>query len=301
MPSKNPTQTTATTGKPSKIGKPAVVEKEHRSKTSRIPGAANLSGRLEDMLHVHAFERCRHFFLFLYTIKAIEYLNNKDTSRAPILAANGFDIKAMHQIDDGFRSEDPGHVDFRRDDDTVIDETATSFTNTDAAHFCNLGIKPSFTGQLDLSNQHVFDLHEQLKVFAGNTTWLPQIVNIGPDRKIDVLHGELATKFLKDTTSAVCSRSRIAEYINEATLRLTNYALQQRKAKNHGKAACALCYVTAYAKITTQQFGHITKTDPNFAERVFSSMSGSIAGWCGATFNEQDERLRVEQMLIAYT
>ncbi len=93
---------------------------------------------------------------------------------------------------------------------------------------------------------------------------------------------------------------RIATYIDEATLRLTNYAIQQKKAKNHGKAACAFCYVTAYAKVTTQQFGHITKTDPTFAERVFSSISGSVTGWTGATFNEQQERWQVEQLLISY-
>lgn len=218
MPSKTPSPPKTT----SKVGKVQTTDKEHRSKTSRIPGSANLSGRLEDMLHLHAFERCRHFFLFLYTIKAIEYLNNKDTTRTPISAANGFDVKATHQIDDGFRSEDPGHTDFRRDDEDIIDETGSAFTNTDAAHYCNLGIKPSFTSQLDLSNRLVFDMHEQLKVFAGNTMWLPQIVNIGPDRKIDVLHGELASKFLKDATSAVCSRTRIATYIDEATQRLTN-------------------------------------------------------------------------------
>ena len=298
MPAKSPNP--SNTASP-KVGQVQKVEKDHRSKSSRIPGTANLSGRLEDMLHLHAFERCRHFFLFLYTIKAIEYLNNKDTTRAKISAADGFDVKATHQIDDGFRSEDPGHTDFRRDDEDIIDETGSAFTNTDAAHYCNLGIKPSFTASLDLSNQHVFDLHEQLKVFAGNTMWLPQIVNIGPDRKIDVLHGELATKFLKDTTSAVCSRTRIAEYINEATIRLTNYALQQKKAKNHGKAACALCYVTAYAKVTTQKYGHITKTDPNFAERIFATISGSVTGWAGATFSDLPERWKVQEILIAYT
>jgi len=283
-----------------KTGKVPMSGKEHRNKTSRVPGAANLSGRLGDMLQLHAFERCRHFFLFLYTIKAIEYLNNKDTSRTPISAANGFEVKATHQIDDGFRSGDSGHTDFRRGDEEIIDETGSAFTNTDAAHYCNLGIKPSFTNQLDMSNRHVFDMHEQLKVFAGNTMWLPQIVNIGPDRKIDVLHGELAGRFLRDTSSAVCSRTRIATYIDEATQRLTGYALQQKKVKNYGKAACAFCYVTAYAKVTTQQFGHITRTDPTFAERVFSSISGSVTGWTGATFNHLQERWHVESLLISY-
>jgi hypothetical protein len=58
--------------------------------------------------------------------------------------------------------------------------------------------------------------------------------------------------------------------------------------------------VTAYAKVTTQQFGPVTRTDPTFAERIFATINGSVAGWAGATFNDLQERWKIQDVLIAF-
>lgn len=265
-----------------------------RQKSSRGSVSVNISGPLGMRLRGHAFERCRHFFLFVTTLRQIEYLNNHTTGRALIDASKMFEKKATHQIDDGFRSEQSEHIEFRRDDDMIVDETSTAFARVDAAHYCNLGIKPALASSIDRSNQVISDLYENLKVYAGNTTWLPQIVNIGPDRIIDKLHGELAESFLKDGNAAICSRTRIQQYIAAATLALGVYVLNQTKTKNYGKVACAKCYLAAYVEKETVTFGttpQVTRELPDFAEKIFASMSGSIAGWCEAT-NNNDQALR---------
>jgi hypothetical protein len=231
-----------------------------------------LSGGLGQELQAHAYERCRHFFLFVCTIRALEYINNEVLKRKPVRAVSGFRTKATDQVDDGFRSESDDRLVFGRDDPNVVDLPATAFQNTDAAHFCNLGIDPAFVNGLDLTDRVTNDLYQELKVFAGNTRWLPQLVNIGPDRRIDILHGKLAERYLKDASNAVCSRSRINNYVSEAHLSLQVYAQTKTKQNKRGVAACTQCYLKAYG----------TK---DFADSVFKVVSGNVVGWCSATKN----------------
>jgi hypothetical protein len=163
----------------------------------------------------------------------------------------------------------------------VVDRPATAFQNIDAAHFCNLGIEPSFIAKLDLSDDLTKGLYAELKTYAGNTRWLPQLVNIGPDRRIDILHGKLAGEILKKTGSAVCSRAHVALYVQRATASLVAYELTKKKQNKRGVAACARCYLSAYLA-------------DNFADRIFASVSGSAVGWCWATRHEAAKPLLVD-------
>ena len=247
-----------------------------------------LAGTLQETLPKHAFERCRIFFFFLHAIRALEFVNNEVQGRAKIAALDGFTTAATHQIDSGFRdAAGPGYQVFGADDVGVIQLPATTFTNTDAAHFCNLGIDPGFVGKLDLGNTMVADLYHELKAFAGATRWLPQLVNIGPDRVIDVLHGELATEFLADG-DAIVSRSRIATYVKRVSAAMLEFERKKVKEKRRGVAACTRCYLNAYEQ-------------PNFNDRIFNQLSGAVAGWISAVPLKDVQRLRAHAVMLSYT
>ena len=112
---------------------------DKRTHVAREGKASNklhvLSGTLAESLPKHAFERCRHFFFFLYAIRALEYVNNVVQKRPPVSALTGFKAKATDQIDDGFREDNPIYNVFGRDDVNVIDLPTTQFSDIDAAHF----------------------------------------------------------------------------------------------------------------------------------------------------------------------
>jgi formate-dependent nitrite reductase cytochrome c552 subunit len=76
---------------------------------------------------------------------------------------------------------------------------------------------------------------------------LPQKVNIGPDRKIDVLHGRLAPEMLDDD-KPILSRARIGVYQAKATDAINEYKLDKAQKHEHGLEACADCYLQAYAE-----------------------------------------------------
>jgi hypothetical protein len=264
VPHHKKTSKTKPTQTSSKIQK-STKGREH---AARSLTAALLSGSLGDELKKHAFERCRHFFLYLITIKAIEHVNNTLSPKAPITALSGLEVKATDQIDTGFIQETAHYEEFDNTDEHIVDQPTTSFTKMDAAHFCNLGIKHSFAGKLDLKNAVLRDLHAALKVYAGNTRLLPKRVNIGPDKKIDTLHGKLAREILGDG-QAICSRGRINDYVIKATLSLNAYARANDK-KKKGVAACARCYIAAYAQ-------------DGFVDQIFGSIQSEAVGWCAAT------------------
>lgn len=247
------------------------TKKDARDKRARTPTSINLSGALATELPQHAYERCRHYFQFIATMQAIELLTKKLDPGSTLTALSGIEIKATDQIDDGFRSTDPDHTEFRADDAMVVNDQATAFTNVDAAHFCNLGVKAGFASNIDMANPQISALYEFAKTLAGNTRWLPQLVNIGPDRKIDVLHGKAAKTMLAQGGPTV-TRKRIAEYVAMATLQLNDYIKYCQKRHRAGVAACAACYIVGYA-------------DDDFAGRVFAAVSGEVSGWCNATGN----------------
>jgi hypothetical protein len=275
-----PKQTSKGKGpKSSGITKP----RDRRITSPPSPTGVVLAGALEHALQAHAFERCRHFFLYLCTVKALEYVSKKLNPRWPLTALDALEVKATHQIDDGFREQRSEYEVFGRDDTEVVKSPATSFKDTDAAHFCNLGIKPGFVAQLDLTNPVVNDLYQSLKSICGNTRWLPQLVNVGPDKKVDRMHGKLAKEFLEEAGKAACSRARIATYVKEAKTMFAVYVLAKEKTKKRGMAACAKCYLAAYV-------------EKEFEDGVYSSLLGSVAGWTNATQNKDAEPLLISSL-----
>ncbi len=169
-----------------------------REHSIRSDGAVDVTGSLKVELGRHAFERCRHFFLYVFTAKALtDHVNSKhgrNLGPTDILYVN-----ATHQVDTGLRSTDVEYYGFDSKDPNVVNQSATACVRMDAAHFCNLGIDvrcQSTFGSLAGGDQTVSVLFETLKKICGNTRQLPQRVNIGPDKVIDKFHGELATKVL---------------------------------------------------------------------------------------------------------
>lgn len=266
MPKKQPVGKKATGP-----GLAKTTKKDTRDKRGRSATYVDLAGALATELPQHAYERCRHYFQFIATMQAIELLTKKLDPASIVTALSGIEIKATDQIDDGFRSTNPDHNEFRADDPMVVNEQSTAFTNVDAAHFCNLGVKPGFASSIDLANPQISALYEFAKTLAGNTRWLPQLVNIGPDRKIDVLHGKAARTMLGQGGPTV-TRKRIEEYVAMATLQLNEYIKYCQKRHKAGVAACASCYIVGYA-------------DAHFVDRVFAVVSGEVSGWCHATGN----------------
>lgn len=237
------------------------AKKSARVHANRSHTAVNLSGDLSTQLAWHAKERCRHFFLFITTLRILEvYRSETKGSSGDLWARDGFIGKATHQIDEGFR-EDRTHSVFNRDDGQVIALPSTAFAATDAAHFCNLGLAPGLAGRLRLGDAIEQDLYNRAKTYAGNTCQLPQRVNIGSDRKIDVLHAEHAKKILSAVGPA-CSVPLIAKYVAAAKTRLYLYRRAQRRA---GVVACVDAFLAAYEV-------------PSFQESVFRSVQDEVEG-----------------------
>jgi hypothetical protein len=240
-----------------------------RDKTKPVVHYAPMSGALGGELEKHAFERCRHFFFYLFYAQAlVDYLNEHHAQT--LRYKDAVLIKASHQIDSGFRSKKKQvYHDFDDADPAVLNISCTTFRNIDAAHFCNLGIQKDFTSvAAGFSNDpKALDLYERLKAIMGNTRWLPQRVNTGPDRVIDNLHGELALPMLTDSGCKIIGRDNIAAYLAQAREAMEEYQLGQEKAGNAGVAACAQCYLKVYDSVGTQH-------------RLYSDIYAAVAGDC---------------------
>lgn len=229
-----------------------------RLKSSRTPTSVNLSGQLGDALARHAGERMRHLFLFLFAVDAA----------CRLVSAGGRSFKpgsliqeaATHQIDAGLRDRDARRDVFDEMNAKVIQLSATSFTKIDAAHYCNLGLLPGPWGQLThaaeaLAADDAVELIEDAEVYTANTVWLPQRVNIGPDRIIDQLHYRLAIEILGDG-KPVFSLARTKAYAAAATKAITGYSATMQRTP--GLAACCACYLRAYADKPVQFTASVT-------------------------------------------
>jgi hypothetical protein len=220
-----------------------------RVKSDRAEAAVSTSGVLKDELRKHAYERCRHFFLYLFFYKAlIDWLNAKYNYG---LSAKGLlKIHASHQADTGFRSSDAQHSEFDATDATIVDKICTAFLRMDATHFCNLGIDPAYgikISTLGSQDNMVFTLYNSLACVCSNTRLLPQRVNIGPDKIIDALHGELATHILGSGKPPVTA-SNMELYFDSAKKALGTYKAEQQSAGKNGTAACVDAYLECYNK-----------------------------------------------------
>lgn len=218
----------------------------------RIHSAPNtalaiLAGTLQDALRMHAAQRMHYFFWFLFCYKALT-----DRLRAAghdLKPAQGVSVKATHQIAFGLRRDNPGYYDFVVSDPDIVRQPATSCGATDAAHYCNLGIKPAF---LDLATRHAtpdadacaFQMLSMLEVAAGATRQLPRRINIGPDRIVDVVHGKLALAMLDDTPPL--SHGNFMTYVESCEREMTRYRQAVLAKGYRGLAACCDCYLDFY-------------------------------------------------------
>lgn len=228
-----------------------------REHMERSASGVNLAGSLGSALLMHARERAVHFFMFLFALDAACRRVAALDATVTIAPADAFQAAATHQVDSGFRSGNPLHYGFDENDPKVVDQSSTACGNTDAAHFCNLGLEARAFARLAAAgarDEHARDLLDMVKRLAGNTKQLPQRVNIGPDRVIDVLHGELALKFFKATRPLaaaphhqVVSRANLADYLASATAAMNTYKTEQLRLKRFGLAACCDSYLQVYA------------------------------------------------------
>jgi hypothetical protein len=216
-----------------------------RYKSDPAPDYVPLSGPVGVELTKHAQERCRHFFLYLFTIKALKICLVADTNKQ-IDYKNVILVKASHQIDEGYKATQTDYVTWVKKDPKIVAQMCTMIDQVDAAHFCNLGVEGDFSTAMMMQSGRVAKLWTQLKNIMGNTRWLPKQVNIGPDRKIDIMHGDLAISML-NSANKLLSVENIAVYLAEAYKRMTDY--QQKKAKQGylGMVACAQSYLDFYS------------------------------------------------------
>lgn len=238
-----------------------------REKWDRTDSAVTISGSLGEQLEAHARERVIHFFMYLFYVKALTDYANAQTGGG-LGYTGAVSAKATYQIDEGHKSGDPTYLDFNNVDPKVVDESCTHFSKIDAAHFCNLGLKEGYIRGLPLTDATANELYNRLKTICGNTRWLPKRVNIGPDRIIDKLHGELAVRMLGKAAGlgrALISLSHLQEYRDEATEKLGEYRTVHKFRGNLGVAACTQSYIDAY---------------PKHAESIWTVLTGYVWGEC---------------------
>lgn len=219
-----------------------------RYHTDRTDTSVNVSGSLKDALRMHAYERCRHFFSYVYTAKLLtDYVNARHGLK--LKPTDVPEHKATEQVDSGLRSTDTVYFGFDSTDPNVVNLSATGFSKLDAAHFCNLGIDPGCRGKfgaLASADQVVERLFMALITFSGNTRWLPQRINIGPDRIIDKFHFELALEILASGKPPITT-SNLKSYLAGADKALKDYGDKQAFNGNVGLAACVDAYRACYA------------------------------------------------------
>ena len=140
-----------------------------RITSNPIPSYLPPSGKLGEELTKHAKERCRHYFLYLFTVKAlVDVLNSSGNSYK---YHNVVLIKASHQTDTGYRETRSDFDDFDCNDANIVNTFVTKIRKTDAAHFCNLGVTPTFLSSIQgqMSSPVVAKLWENLEIVMGNT------------------------------------------------------------------------------------------------------------------------------------
>ena len=237
-----------------------------RQKTPRSPTAVSLSGPLSHALPRHAEQRARHLFLFLFYLRATCNVIGDATGRR-FRPADLVREAAPHQIDSGLRGSAPRDA-FDPADPGVIHQNATSFSRIDAAHYCNLGLDRDFDALEGAAARHpvALELIGSCKVIAGNTVWMPQPINLGPDRVVDRLHYELAVAFLEEA-EPVFKPEHVDTYAKRVDTALRDYASGKDRSGDAGLAACARCYLAPYS---------------NLAAAIGDTLRGNISAECKA-------------------
>ncbi|MEM1160259.1 MAG: hypothetical protein AAGJ28_04950 [Pseudomonadota bacterium] len=215
-----------------------------RIKTTPNLDLAILAGTVGDALLMHAPQRAYFYFMFLFCHQALADRLRTEHGM-DVEHGEGVSPKATHQIATGMRRKRDGYYDFVETDPGVIDMNATSCGRTDAAHYCNLGISSVFLRRANAyakpeTDPVAFHFRSMLEVQAGATRQLPQRINIGPDRIVDVCHGEMAAEML-DGTPAV-SIGNYQEYLVRCNREMERYMRDNHTLGYHGLNACCDCY-----------------------------------------------------------
>ncbi len=247
-----------------------------RIHTETNPALAILAGRLGDALRMHAAQRARYFFLFLFCYKGLTD-RLRDLHGQTLGHADGVSAKATHQIATGLRSGDDAYYDFLDKDASVVDQPSTACGRSDAAHYCNLGIAAGFLAKANAFarpgvDDTAFKLREMLEVMAGATRQLPQRINIGPDRIVDQAHGKLALAFLDG--SPVLTAATLRTYLETCATLMDAYRKSHVAKGNLGIAACCDCYLDFYR-------GAASCKKPWSREDVWQMLCGQIDAECG--------------------
>lgn len=220
-----------------------------RVKSDREFFTVNTSGPLKEELRKHAYQRCRHFFLYVFYFRVlIDWLNSN--YKMGLSPASVLNVNASHQADTGSRSDNDKNFAFDAKNANIVDQLCTAFLSMDATHFCNLGIAQAYDNKfsnMGAQDEMVGTLYLSLTNICRNTRQLPQRVNIGPDKIIDKFHGVLATQILNSGKPPV-STSNLGAYFLGVTKELTVYKNTQLLKGNKGVAACVDAYLECYAK-----------------------------------------------------
>ncbi len=279
-----------------------------RQKTGRehmdpSPSAVVLAGTLRQAIVGHTKERIRHFFLFLYTFRILMHvLKLPDGEWAGLV-----EVKATHQVDTGMRRDEGWDQVFAKTDGSMLDLSATAFRRMDAAHFCNLGLKPRLAALCSGSGDaRAEPLLVSLKLICGNTRLMPQRINIGPDRVIDRLHGDLCMEFLREMGkgASAISPAFFDSYRQEACRRLEEYAKGQDTAGNVAVAEAARLYAATLAETEAPQelrqagtASRMVNLRPAHCDEVWRTLTGNATAEFFALGLMEDPEAGLEMLL----
>lgn len=229
------------------------------------------SGSLDKLLVKHAQRRCQYFFGFMFTHQRIVAEIEKRTGEK-VKPAFGIDVHATEQYAKGHRSKVKSaktaasttqqvvpltHQPMDKNESNLNIQPSTNATRVDAAHFCNLGVKPILTLAVikltdNRPNDPLTHLLERLKRFAGDTSQLPQPVNLGPDKVVDRIHGALVAQIAQGGPRVTAQFYQT--YLVECDAAMAVYQDKQNaKGTRDGLAACANEYRKFYHNQTEQR------------------------------------------------
>ena len=234
-----------------------------RVKLERSELAVNFSGPLGARLEWHARERISYLFSFEFFVEAA-YDRWKTLGGATFRHNQLIREKATHQIGSGFRSEHPDYDDFDETDKNMVIKPSTSFRNTDAAHFCNLGFTYGWDSIKRNNDKAIASLVELAEAHAGATVDLPQRINIGPDRIIDQFHWAFSK--LLFAKRPLLSPALFLDYAKGATQDMNAYKVEMLAKGLFGIAACCDYYLNTYANSETLDYCYVTTTNQLSAE-----------------------------------
>jgi len=248
-----------------------------RIKTEPNKALAILAGNLGDALLMHAPQRAYFFFMFLFSHQALVD-RMRDEHGIEVADGEGVSPKATHQIATGLRRNRDGYYDYVETDPDIINQSATACGRTDAAHYCNLGISAAFLRKANaVAKPEVdpvaFHFRDMLEVMAGATRQLPQRINIGPDRIVDVCHGDMAPLMLNGTPPI--SIGNYLKYLVTCEPAMARYMRELKLGGLDGLHACCDCYMEFYN-------GGLRCRRPWDTRGVWSLLTGAVSAECNA-------------------